>query len=438
MIKKIVLALCFLGVIGSAEAKIIDFESFKIDNGLEVVVISNHKAPVSLIKLYYKVGAVDEPYFKGGMAHLLEHLMFRGTKKVKDKEFNHLTEVNGVQNNAYTTFAHTGYYEFSDISKLELMMALEADRMTNLEISDEVFETERGVVLEERLQRFETNVATKFYETIEKIFWDKHPYARPISGEVEVIKGLLKKDIIEFYEKYYQPSNAILVLAGDIKLEEAKVLVDKYFGKIKNKNLIERKKIEEPKEEKVYFGMKLNEILQKRFVGYWHLPIGSLKRDEKMALNFLSKYLGGGDTDYLYDELVYKGNQFLSVDMGYKYDEKLGGYIFFSGVPVDEKMKLEEFEEILNEYMKRGIDEVDENKVEKIKNRILSGSVYLIEEPRGMANFVGEAKLQDYSDDEIKNLDDEIKKVRVKDVVEIFQKIFNQKVKKVYGELDKI
>ena len=167
---------------------------------MEVVVLTNHKVPLGYSKLYYKAGAFNDPYSKGGIAHLLEHLMFRGTKKVKDKEFNRITEEVGASDNAYTTYGHTAYYEFSDISKLELMLALEADRMENLVIRDEVFYKERDVVLEERLQRFETDKATEFYEKLGKLFWDKHLYARPVSGDVEEIKNLEKIDAIDFYE----------------------------------------------------------------------------------------------------------------------------------------------------------------------------------------------------------------------------------------------
>jgi zinc protease len=230
----LVVCLCFsLGV----EAKILDLNEFVLGNGLKVMVASNMKAPVVMHKLYYKVGAVNDPIFKGGIAHLLEHMMFRGTTAVKDKEFNRLTEIYGADNNAYTTFLHTGYYEFSDIAKLELMMALEADRMENLVIKEDLFVKERDVVLEERMQRFETEPTTKFFEQINKLFWEKHPFARPVSGEVEEIVSLEREDAVKFYDKYYNPSNAFLVMVGDINVDEAKFLAEKYYGKIKNKEI---------------------------------------------------------------------------------------------------------------------------------------------------------------------------------------------------------
>ena len=133
----VLLGCLFVG--GNSYAKIIDYESFKLDNGLEVVVLTNHRVPLGYSKLYYKAGAFNDPYSKGGIAHLLEHLMFRGTKKLKDREFDRITEKFGARNNAFTSYGVTGYHEFTDISKLELMMALEAERMRGLVIDEDDF-----------------------------------------------------------------------------------------------------------------------------------------------------------------------------------------------------------------------------------------------------------------------------------------------------------
>ena len=163
---------------------------FTLGNGLEVAVVENHKAPIVLQMLYYKTGSVNDPKGKGGIAHLLEHMMFRGTKRLPDQAFNRLTEEHGAVSNAYTTYNETGYYEFSDIAKLELMMAMEAERMSGLEMDEAAFAKERDVVLQERRQRFETNPVPLFYETLNKILWQGHPLANPVSGSPEEIKAL--------------------------------------------------------------------------------------------------------------------------------------------------------------------------------------------------------------------------------------------------------
>ncbi|MBR5598433.1 MAG: insulinase family protein, partial [Alphaproteobacteria bacterium] len=411
---------------------------FFLDNGLEVVVISNHRAPLGYLKLYYKAGSFYDPYSKGGIAHLLEHLMFRGTKKVKDKEFNKIMEENGVENNAYTTYLHTGYYEFSDISKLELLLALEADRMENLEISDDVFLTERDVVLEERMQRFETNVVTKFYDSLRKIFWEKHPYSRPVSGEIEEIKNLEKKDVFDFYERYYRPENALLVLAGDIKKDEAKSLVDKYFGKIKKAYRdISKLEVIEPQEGNFELKMELLGIEHNRFVSYWHIPKGMLNKKEEQALGFLSEFLCGDDTAYLYDKLVYREKKFLSIGVDGEYNNEYGGMLSLYGIPVDEKMKLEDFRELFEREIKNGVENMTEDDIAKIRNESLSNVNYLLENTKGLADFVGGMKLDGVSDEDIKGLDDIIKSVKLEDVKDVYKKILEVRGRIIYGQLDK-
>lgn len=189
-------ALCWRA--GTAEAKLMNLSHFTLGNGLEVAVVENHKAPIVLQMLYYKTGSVNDPKGKGGIAHLLEHMMFRGTKRLPDQAFNRLTEEHGAVSNAYTTYNETGYYEFSDIAKLELMMAMEAERMSGLEMDEAAFAKERDVVLQERRQRFETNPVPLFYETLNKILWQGHPLANPVSGSPEEIKALSVADARDF------------------------------------------------------------------------------------------------------------------------------------------------------------------------------------------------------------------------------------------------
>ena len=150
--------------------------AFSLDNGLQVAVVENDKAPVILQQVLYKTGSLYDPKGKGGIAHLLEHMMFRGTDKLPGKMFDNLTQKYGADANAYTTYDETGYYEFSDISKLELMMAMEAERMARLKMGETDFVTERGVVLQERKQRFESNPVPLFYETLNRVLWQDHPF----------------------------------------------------------------------------------------------------------------------------------------------------------------------------------------------------------------------------------------------------------------------
>ena len=225
----ILFLLTMLAFGNSAQAKLFNGEEFYLDNGLRVIVIPNHRAPIVKHMVWYKAGSIDEPLGKGGEAHLLEHLMFRGTRKIKGNRFNEIMEANGAESNAFTSTDMTAYHQGLDISRLELAMFLEADRMQNLEISDKDFALERDIVFQERKQRIDNNPAAYFGEALRRSLWLDHPYARPVTGMPEEILALTKEDVEAFYNKFYAPNNAVLVLSGDIDVKTAKLLAEKYY-----------------------------------------------------------------------------------------------------------------------------------------------------------------------------------------------------------------
>ncbi|MCM1324497.1 MAG: insulinase family protein [Acetobacter sp.] len=415
--------LCFL-VAAVAEAKVADVAAFKLKNGLEVVVIENHKAPVVLQMLYYKTGSVNDPKGKGGIAHLLEHLMFRGTSQVPDKEFNRLTDVYGAQNNAYTTYNETGYYEFSDISKLELMMALEADRMQNLSINEEAFAAERDIVLQERMQRFESNPVPLFYETVLKILWQDSPLANPVSGSPAEIKALTAGDAQAFYERWYRPDNALLVLAGDITKKEAEVLVKKYYGGLKAERESQQAVVVSAgRAVETELVMKLKGVTQPRFMSAIRLEAGMLSKKDVLALTLFAEYLAGDDTAYLYDKLVYEDKGLLSVDMDVSYEEKLGGMVSFYATPADETQTLKDIAMRLRLQTAEGLRVLDAAKLEKIKNQVLSAAVYLQENPESAARFAGGLLLLGYTPDEVENYDLLVREITPEDVAAAWHKV---------------
>ncbi len=420
------LILCLLG--GICEAKVADVATFKLDNGLEVAVIENHKAPVVLQMLYYKTGSVNDPKGKGGIAHLLEHLMFRGTKKVPDKEFNRLTDEHGAENNAYTTYTETGYYEFSDISKLELMMALEADRMNNLSISDESFRTERDIVLQERLQRFESNPIPLFYEIIHKLIWQEHPLANSVSGSVTEIKSLQKEDAIQFYKKWYGPNNALLVLAGDITPREAKILAKKYYGKIAPNPMVESQEYSPSKAMSANLSMKRKGVEEPRFISAIRLDAHTLSKTENIALNLLAEYLAGDDISYLSERLIYTDKTLLSIDISTSYEDNFGGVVSVYATPAKPIEDFVTFGEMLENAIKEGVKELTTEKLEKIKNRMLSEAIYLQENPESSARFVGNMLLAGFTKEEIEKYDTMTKAITLDDVQKVWNKIISAKV----------
>jgi zinc protease len=188
---------------------------FVLDNGLEVVVIEDHRAPVVVHSLWYRAGAADEEPGKSGVAHFLEHLLFKGTKKTKPGEFSKIVEKLGGSDNAFTSWDYTGYYQRISKDRLALMMDLESDRMKNIQLSVKDIETERKVVLEERSQRTDSDPGALFAEQRRAAMYLNHPYGIPIIGWRHEIENLNKKDIIAFYKKYYAPNSATLIIAGD-------------------------------------------------------------------------------------------------------------------------------------------------------------------------------------------------------------------------------
>lgn len=421
--KQFVLIFLSLFFASAAIAKVGEVAAFKLDNGLEVAVIENHKAPVVLQMLYYKTGSVNDPIGKGGIAHLLEHLMFRGTNRVPDKEFNRLTDTYGAENNAYTTYNETGYYELVDVSKLELMMALEADRMMNLDISDEAFKAEMDIVLQERMQRYESQPVPLFYETMNELLWQDLPLARSVSGSPAEIKGLSRADALAFYQRWYRPDNALLILSGDITLKEAKVLAKKYYGGLTAKGELPKIAPETGRVHQSDIVMRLKGVQEDRFVSLLRLEAGALSKKDVLALELLSEYLAGDDTAFLYEKLVYQDNFLLGISAGVNYDEGLGGVFTLSATPATDNADLTVLTGKINDAMVNGVKLLTEEKLEKVKNRVLSGVVYLEENPEAAARFTGGLLLAGYSADEVAHYDDLVRAISLNDVLAAWQKV---------------
>lgn len=414
-----------------AQAKLMNLSSFQLDNGLQVAVVENHKAPVVLQQVLYKTGSLYDPKGKGGIAHLLEHMMFRGTDKLPGKMFDNLTQKYGAQSNAYTTYDETGYYEFSDISKLELMMALEAERMAHLKMNEADFLKERGVVLQERKQRFESNPVPLFYENLNKVLWQDHPFASSVGGSEPEILSLTQQDATDFYQAYYRPDNAILILAGNITKEEAQVLAKKYYGSVENpERSLARPAFVEPKNIDADMVVKLDGVQKPRFVQYVRLDGQALSKKDIEALSLLATFLAGDDTSYVYDKLIYRDKKLLGVDVGFSYCFNIGGTISFYAIPAPEWLKgetpekqLAEIKKILWQTVDDGVKALTQEDLDKVKNRALSDAVYVQEDPQASGRFVGSMLINNYTPDEIMNYDERIMAITLDDVLEAWNKV---------------
>ncbi|MEO0999242.1 MAG: pitrilysin family protein, partial [Pseudomonadota bacterium] len=220
---------------------------FSLPNGLDVVVIEDNRAPIVTHMVWYRVGAADEPAGKSGIAHYLEHLMFKGTDEIPEGAFSKIVAANGGSDNAFTSWDYTGYFQRIAADRLGLVMSMEADRMRDLVISDAVWEPERDVILEERNSRVENDPGAIFSEQRRAALFMNHRYGIPIIGWRHEIEALTREDALDFYARYYAPNNAILIVAGDVTPEEVRVLAEEHYGHLEpSTTLPERVRPQEP------------------------------------------------------------------------------------------------------------------------------------------------------------------------------------------------
>ncbi len=281
--------------------------SFTLDNGLTAVVVPDHRVPVVTHMIWYKVGSADEPPGKSGIAHFLEHLMFKGTKDHPDGEFSAILSRIGGEENAFTTDDYTAYYQRVAKEELGLVMKLEADRMANLVLTDPVILPERDVVLEERRSRVENDPAAKLGEALDAALYLNHPYRIPIIGWEGEIARLDRADAITYYDRFYTPNNAVLVVAGDVTLDEVKALAEKTYGAVTRRaEPGERMRPQEPEPIAARRVWLADERVSQPSLQRSYL-VPSYSRAESgraEALDLLAQILGGGSTSRLYRALV--------------------------------------------------------------------------------------------------------------------------------------
>ncbi len=302
-----VLALALsLGPASPADAKVYSPETFTLANGMPVVVIPTHRVPVVTHMVWYKVGSADEWPGESGIAHFLEHLMFKGTKTRAPGEFSRTVARNGGTENAFTSYDYTGYHQTIARDRLEMVMEMEADRMTNLVITEKEAEPERLVVIEERRQRTDNHPSSILREQVAAVQFYNYPYRRPIIGWEHEIRALDLDRIRAFYKRWYAPRNAVLVVAGDVTAAQLKPLAEKYYGVIPAGTVPARVRPEEPPQgaarEVTLVDARVHQPSWSRTYlapSYRHGATA-----QAYALQVLAEILGGGATSRLYRALV--------------------------------------------------------------------------------------------------------------------------------------
>ncbi len=405
--------------------KVTDFE---LGNGMKVVVIPDTRAPVVTHMVWYRVGGADEGPGKSGIAHFLEHLMFKGTKTIPPGEFSKIVARNGGRDNAFTSLDYTGYFQRVAKDRLPLVMELEADRMTNLVLTDKEVVPERDVVLEERRTRTENNPQARLREQMNAAFYLSHPYGNPVIGWPHEIKALNREDALEFYERFYTPNNAILIVAGDVTADEVKTLAEKHYGVIPRRaEPGPRVRIQEPRHEaaiRVTLAdpRATGEVMQR---SYLTESYATAKPGEAEALDVLSDILGGGTTSRLYETLVVKEKVAAAVGGFYAGDGLDSGRFGIYGVAANGK-PVAAVEEGIDRVLARILkDGVTEEEVKRSKNRLVAEAIYAQDSQSFLARIYGVALTTGQTVKDVQEWPDRIRAVTREQVNEVARKVLN-------------
>ena len=415
--------------------KIFDAKFFELKNGLKVIVIENKRAPVVAQMIWYKFGSGVEENGKSGLAHFMEHLMFKGTKKFPDSYYSNFISRIGGSENAFTSYDYTAYYQVFPKYELEKIMQMESDRMINLTLSKENVEIEKKVILEERFQRVESDPSAKLDESMRTVLFPNHYYGRPIIGWKHEIENLSFDDVIEFYKKYYVPNNATLVLSGDVDFERVKKLTKKYFGKRrKGKALIHQNVVDPNIETSVTVEMKHSTVKQNIWKKFYRVNSYKNSIKDSLALEIGLRILASGSSSILYENLVNKKKKFSAIGGYYQGLTRGEGSVYFYAIPNDD-LVLDNIDIIINKEIDQILNEgISKKRFEIEKKKFVYDSIYERDGVLNPAQAVGEAITIGIKLDDLENLNKELDNVNYIDVIEALKK-FRKNKNFVIGEL---
>ncbi len=412
-----------------AQAGLFNPQSFKLDNGMDVVVISDHRAPVVMHMVWYRVGSADEPAGKSGIAHFLEHLMFKGTKDIPPGEFSKIVARNGGRDNAFTSLDYTGYFQMVARDRLELVMRMEADRMTNLTLRDEDVIPELQVVLEERSSRTDNDPGSLLSEHTTAAQFMAHPYGIPVIGWRHEIEKLNTEDALAFYREHYAPGNAVLVVAGDVTAEQLKPLAEKYYGAIPASPVKPRIRPQEPPqlaERRVV--LKDPRVRQPSWNRSYLAPSRSAgAKEHAIPLQVLADILGGGSTSRLYRQLVVSKK--IAAGAGAYYSgvslDRTRFHVYGSPAPGVDVGRIEQaMDDVLADVVKNG---VTQEEVTRSVNGMLAGAIYARDSLRTAARVFGAALTSGLTIEEIEAWPDRVAEVTVEQVNAAARHVLNRK-----------
>ncbi|WP_286201020.1 pitrilysin family protein [Labrenzia sp. 5N] len=398
-----------------------NLESFTLNNGLQVVVIPDRRAPVVTHMIWYKVGSADEPEGQSGVAHFLEHLMFKGTHDHPNGEFSKMVADRGGQENAFTSTDYTAYFQKVAKQHLPLMMKLEADRMENLVLSDEVVTPERDVVLEERRMRVDSEPGSRLQEALNSITFVNHPYGSPVIGWQSEIEALNKEAAIAFYDRFYTPNNAVVVIAGDVDVDAVRKLAQETYGKVARRaDPGERLRPAEPPlagERRI--AVSDPRVRQESLSQIWIVPsqtTGEGRTPE--ALDILSYILGEGPSSRLHKALVLDQEAALSAGAYYQGSALDNGRFGLYAVPRP-GYTLEDMERLIATELQKLLETgVTEEEVERARNSMVASAIYAQDSQSGLARLFGGALTTGQTIENVQTWPSQVQAVTPEDVLD--------------------
>ncbi len=394
-------------------AAVFNPESFQLANGLQVVVIQNRRAPIVTHMVWYKVGDADAPDGQSGMPHLLEHLMFKGTKNLQPGQFSKIVARNGGRDNAFTGSDFTAYYQNVSADRLELVMKMESDRMANLTLDPKLIETERQVVLEERRTRTDNEPASRLREKMGPEQFAVHPYRNPVIGWERDIKAITPKDLKAFYQRWYAPNNAILIVAGDVTAQQVLGLAETYYAPIPASPLPKRERaVEPPPTGPKTVELRDKSVKQPLWLREYRAPSRRLDPErQSYALEVLETILAGGATSRFYESLVVRQKLAASAGASYSADRYDYSEFGFYASP-NPGIPMARLEEAMEAEIARLIDGgVSEQEVARAKTRLIDAAVYARDSLSGGAYALGRALGTGQSIDQVENWPERIAEV---------------------------
>jgi zinc protease len=365
---------------------------YTLANGLELVVIPDRRAPVVTHMIWYKVGSADEPPGKSGIAHFLEHLMFKGTANNPGGHFSRIVTTIGGQENAFTSQDYTGYYQRVPRDKLATVMEFEADRMTGLVLTDAVVLPERDVILEEQNQRVANSPAAQLGEEVSAALYRNHPYGKPIIGWRHEMETLDRADALAFYRRFYTPNNAVVVIAGDVAADEVRAIAERTYGKVERRaDVGPRERPQEPDQRSPRTVTLADpRVAQPSMQRSYMVPsYATSKNNDGLALDLLAHILGGGSNSRLYQALVIEKGVAVGAGAWYQ-GSALDSARFGVYVTPKDGATLPEVEAVLDAVLAEVVENgVTPEELQRSKTKLIADAVYAQDNQSTLARWYG-------------------------------------------------